>query len=54
MAVRIRLPHDAVNALVPHTLAAPIMGASSGPLAGLTFVVKDLFDLEGRGMCRWV
>jgi amidase len=39
---------DPVGALVPHTLQEPIPGASSGPLAGLSFMVKDLFAIKGR------
>ena len=32
---------------VPHDLDAPIRGASSGPLAGLSVVVKDMYDIAG-------
>jgi amidase len=32
---------------VPHDLDAPIAGSAEGPLAGLTAVVKDLFDIAG-------
>ena len=32
---------------VPHDLAAPIKGTASGPLAGLTGVIKDLYDIVG-------
>ncbi len=32
---------------VPHDLEAPVVGSASGPLAGLTAVVKDLFDIAG-------
>ena len=39
---------DPVHALVPHTLTEPLPGARSGPLAGLTFMVKDLFAIKGR------
>src|SRR5262249_17966064 len=39
---------DAVGALVPHTLQEPIAGSVSGPLAGRTFMVKDLFAIEDR------
>jgi amidase len=39
---------DPVGALVPHTLQEPLQGAKSGPLAGLSFMVKDLFAIEGR------
>lgn len=35
------------SAFVPHDLAAPISGASQGPLAGLTAAVKDMYDIEG-------
>jgi amidase len=40
--------NDPVHALVPHTLEAPLLERSEGPLAGLTFMVKDLFAIEGR------
>ena len=39
---------DPVGALVPHTLQEPIAGNGKGPLAGRTFMVKDLFATEGR------
>ena len=32
---------------VPHDLEAPISGSASGPLAGLTAAVKDLYDIAG-------
>ena len=32
---------------VPHDLDAPIAGATSGPLAGLSAVVKDMYDIAG-------
>jgi amidase len=32
---------------VPHNLDAPIVGATSGPLAGLSAVVKDMYDIAG-------
>jgi amidase len=32
---------------VPHNLDAPIIGAPTGPLAGLTAVVKDMYDIAG-------
>jgi amidase len=32
---------------VPHDLNAPVQGATSGPLAGLTAVVKDMYDIAG-------
>jgi len=40
--------NDSVHALVPHTLEAPLLGRNEGPLSGLTFMVKDLFAIEGR------
>ncbi|MBE3095908.1 MAG: hypothetical protein IMZ44_02115, partial [Planctomycetes bacterium] len=39
---------DPVGALVPHTLKAPLTGLGSGTLAGLTFMVKDLFAIAGQ------
>ena len=41
-------PDDPVHALVPHTLKEPLAGHGQGPLAGLSFMVKDLFAIEGR------
>ena len=35
------------SAFVPHDLAEPIVGAASGPLAGLTAAVKDMYDIAG-------
>ncbi|MGN6747494.1 MAG: amidase [Xanthobacteraceae bacterium] len=32
---------------VPHDLDAPVAGAQNGPLAGLTAVVKDMYDIAG-------
>ena len=40
--------NDTIGALVPHTLEQPIVGRSEGPLAGLTFMVKDLFAIKDR------
>jgi len=40
--------HDPVNCFVPDNLPSPVQGASDGPLAGLTFVTKDLFDVVGH------
>jgi len=40
------VPQDPVNAFVPHT-PPPIEGNPSGPLAGLKFAVKDLYDTKG-------
>ena len=39
---------DPAHALMPHTVKEPLMGRSSGPLAGLSFMVKDLFAIAGR------
>lgn len=36
------------SAFVPHDLTAPLGGAASGPLAGLTVAVKDMFDIAGE------
>jgi amidase len=33
---------------VPHNLKAPLKGASSGPLAGLTAAVKDMYAITGE------
>src|SRR5262245_57936764 len=41
-------PDDPVNALVPHTLKQPIEGSAEGPLAGRSFMVKDLFAIAGH------
>jgi amidase len=35
------------TAFVPHDISAPIAGAASGPLAGLTAAVKDMYDIAG-------
>ena len=35
------------SAFVPHDLSEPLKGAASGPLAGLTAAVKDMYDIEG-------
>jgi amidase len=42
------IPLDIAQALVPHTLTAPLPGRGQGPLSGLRFMVKDLFAIEGR------
>ena len=39
---------DPANCLVPENLRSPIKGEPSGPLSGLTFVAKDLFDVAGH------
>ncbi len=36
-----------LSAFVPHDLRAPIAGAATGPLAGLTCAVKDMYDIVG-------
>ncbi len=36
------------SAFVPHDLKAPIKGAGTGPLAGLSAVVKDMYDIAGE------
>jgi amidase len=33
---------------MPHTLEEPLLGRDTGPLAGRTFMVKDLFAIAGR------
>jgi len=38
---------DTVGAFCPHG-RFELSGAPAGPLAGRTFAVKDLFDIEGR------
>jgi amidase len=38
------------TAFVPHDIKAPIAGAASGPLAGLTAVVKDMYGIAGERM----
>lgn len=35
------------SAFVPHDLARPLAGATSGPLAGLFAAVKDMYDVAG-------
>ncbi len=35
------------SAFVPHDLTAPLQGADSGPLAGLTAAIKDMYDVAG-------
>lgn len=41
-----QLPDPAARAFVPYPVA-PVPNASTGPLAGLSFAVKDLFDVAG-------
>jgi amidase len=38
------------SAFVPHDIKAPIRGAPTGPLAGLTAVVKDMYAIAGERM----
>ena len=33
---------------VPHDLKAPLKGAASGPLAGLSVAVKDMYAIAGE------
>jgi amidase len=40
------LNHDPAHAFMPYP-AVPVPHASSGPLSGLTFAAKDLFDVAG-------
>lgn len=35
------------SAFVPHDISTPITGAKSGPLAGLTAAVKDMYNIAG-------
>src|SRR5215471_14234600 len=41
-------PQGYRSCFVPHDIKAPIRGATSGPLAGLTAVVKDMYDIAGE------
>ena len=41
------LSSHSLSAFVPHDLHAPIAGAATGPLAGLTCAVKDMYDIAG-------
>jgi amidase len=38
------------SAFVPHDLRAPLTGAATGPLAGLTAVIKDMYEVAGERM----
>ncbi len=43
------MPSEAYrSAFVPHDLKTPLKGAVAGPLAGLTCVVKDMYDIAGE------
>ena len=39
---------EQIGATVPHDLLNPIQGADKGPLKGLSFMVKDLFEVVGH------
>jgi amidase len=41
------MPQVYRSCFVPHDLKAPIEGAAKGPLAGLSAVVKDMYDIAG-------
>ena len=40
------LVHDTARSFMPYP-EAPVPAASTGPLSGLSFGVKDLFDVAG-------
>ena len=42
------IPNDPIGCLVPHNITEPIRGSGSGPLAGKTLIIKDLYDIAGR------
>lgn len=44
----VKIPEDVVGAFVPHNITEPILGSGTGPLAGKTFAVKDLYHIAGR------
>ena len=39
---------EQIGANVPHDLTEPIQGTDTGPLKGLSFMVKDLFEVKGH------
>ena len=41
------IPDDALGAFCRHTHVA-VTGSGKGPLAGLTFGVKDIYDIAGH------
>ena len=41
-----RVPEDPAHAFLPYP-ASPVAHAKAGPLTGLSFAVKDLFDIAG-------
>ena len=45
---QINIPDDPIGCLVPHNIELPVQGKKGGPLEGKTFIVKDLYDIEGR------
>ena len=47
MTSSLSTPHDTIGAFVPHS-PAPIAGADTGPLRGLRFAAKDLYDIVGH------
>ena len=42
------IPNDPIGCLVPHNITEPVRGSGSGPLAGKTLIIKDLYDIAGR------
>jgi amidase len=42
------LPQAYRTCFVPHDIKAPVKGAASGPLAGLSAVIKDMYDIAGE------
>lgn len=42
------MPARVRSAFVPHDLKTPIAGATDGPLAGLSVVIKDMYDIAGE------
>jgi amidase len=47
-AAHVSLPAAPISAAIWRIVGSPLVaGAASGPLAGLTFAVKDLFEVEG-------
>ncbi|HET9717434.1 MAG TPA: amidase [Pseudolabrys sp.] len=42
------LPQAYRSCFVPHDIAAPVKGTGAGPLAGLSAVVKDMYDIAGE------
>ena len=44
----VKIPNDVAGAFMPHNITEPILGSGSGPLAGKTFAVKDLYHIAGH------